>query len=123
MRHRNLAIGMCLPLLMAALAAENRAKAAPPPVLSSADTMEKVFRDEPWTRPAVGTLAVEAARNEMEGIQLVVVPPEQGELRSVTLEVTDLRSDTGGAIAAANVSWRIVGYVETEKPFFRKSGC
>ena len=38
---------------------------ATPPVLSSADTMEKVFRDEPWTRPPASRLAVEAARNEV----------------------------------------------------------
>ncbi len=53
------------------------ARAAEPPVpcmLSSADTMEKVFRDEPWTRPAADKLVIAAAKNEVEGIQLVVAP-------------------------------------------------
>ena len=46
---------------------------AVPPMLSSADTMEKVFRDEPWNRPPVTCLTIEVARNEVEGVQLVVV--------------------------------------------------
>lgn len=38
--------------LLAALAMQEQAAADAPFVLSSADTMEKVFRDEPWTRPS-----------------------------------------------------------------------
>ena len=117
---QNIAVGMWSLILTAAFvqAAEQPAKVGPPFVLGTADTMEKVFRDEPWTRPAAVTLAVEAARNEVEGIQLIVVPPEHGDVRSATVDVTDLVSDTGGSIPAANVTWRLVGYVETEKPAY-----
>jgi len=39
-------------LVFAAFGVLNTMEAlAAPPVLSSADTMEKVLRDEPWTRP------------------------------------------------------------------------
>ena len=40
--------------------------------LGQADTMSKVFRDEPGELAPVETLCIEAARNEVEGIQLIV---------------------------------------------------
>jgi len=102
---------------------QSQARAAPPWVLSSADSMEKVFRDDPWTRPPAERLLIEAARGEVEGVQLVVVPPAGQELRGATVEVSDLRG-TPGAIPAATVTWQVVGYVETEKPAYpvRKVG-
>lgn len=67
---------------------------------------------------------MEAAHNETEGIQLVVVPTGKDDLRSVWLEMTDLVSQSGDSIAKANVTWHVVGYVETEKPAYptRKVG-
>jgi len=87
-------------------------------VLSSADTMQKVFRDEPWTRPRAEKLAVEAARNETEGIQLVVVPAGQGGVQGATVEISDLAGPAESKIAADRVAWNVVGYVETEKPAY-----
>jgi len=111
-------------LLAVLLSAAPAAAAAPQCVLSSADTMEKVFRDEPWNRPAAERLAIEAAKGEVEGIQLVVAAVGKEDLRSVTLEVSDLAGEAGAAIGRANVSWNPVGYVETEKPNYpvRKVG-
>ena len=107
---------------MAVLTYGDRTVAAPP-VLGSADTMEKVFRDEPWNRPPVTRLTVEAARNEVEGIQLVVVADKES-VRSATLEVSDLTGEAGGLISKANVAWNVVGYVDTEQPNYpvRKVG-
>jgi uncharacterized protein (TIGR03790 family) len=85
--------------------------------LGSADTMEKVFRDEPWNRPAVVRLAIEAARNEVEGVQLVVAAGKE-DVCGAMLEVSDLAGDAGSKIPKANVTWNIVGYVETEKPAY-----
>jgi len=106
------------------LSAGPAAAAAPQCVLSNADTMEKVFRDEPWSRPAAEKLAIEAAKGEVEGIQLVVAAAGKEDLRAVALEVSDLAGQSGAAIARANVSWNPVGYVETEKPNYpvRKVG-
>ena len=77
-----------------AMAAETRpaaAQPAPPPcILTVADTMEKVFRDEPSDRPRAERLVIEAARNEVEGIQLVVAPPGKEDLRGRTVEIADL---------------------------------
>ncbi|HUT34860.1 MAG TPA: glycoside hydrolase domain-containing protein [Planctomycetota bacterium] len=86
--------------------------------LGCADTMEKVFRDEPWTRGPAEKLAIEAARNDVEGIQLVVAPTGKDGLRSVTVEVTDLRCGRS-TIPKASVTWNVVGYVKTEKPAYK----
>ena len=101
----------------AVMASGQRGIAATPAALGSADTMEKVFRDEPWNRPPATRLTIEAARNEVEGIQLVVAAGNE-KVRSATLEVTDLIGETGGTIPKSNVAWNIVGYVETEKPAY-----
>ena len=110
---------------MAAEAGPAAAQPAPPPcILTVADTMEKVFRDEPSDRPRAERLVIEAARNEVEGIQLVVAPPGKEDLRGVTVEITDLAGGAGVKIPKANVTWNLVGYVETEKPNYpvRKVG-
>lgn len=110
-------------VVLAATWAGVRPSAAAPPVLSSADTMQKVFRDEPWTGPPVARLTLEAAKNEVEGIQLLVVAGK-GDVRSATLELSDLAGPSGGLIPRSQVTWHIVGYVETEKPAYavRKVG-
>ena len=84
--------------------------------LSSADTMVKVFRDEPWAGRPAKKLSIEAARNEVEGVQLVVVPLRERDIRFATVEVTDLESEQGATISRANVTWHVVGYVKFEKP-------
>ena len=91
--------------------------AAEPPKLSTADTMRKVFRDEPSSRLAADRLTIEAARNEVEGIQLVVAAGKDA-VRAATLEVSDLAGGAGGAIPRSNVTWNVVGYVQTEKPSY-----
>jgi hypothetical protein len=107
---------------LAGAAIGQRGMAASPVVLASADTMEKVFRDEPWNRPPVARLAIEAARNEVEGIQLVVAARQ--EIRSADLEISDLAGEAGGTIARSHVTWNVVGYVKTERPAYpvRKVG-
>ncbi|HPD14634.1 MAG TPA: DUF6067 family protein [Planctomycetota bacterium] len=86
--------------------------------LGSADTMEKVFRDEAWTRGPAEKLTLEAARHEVEGIQLVVAPTSKAGLRSVSIEASDLRCGRS-LIPKANVTWNVVGYVKTEKPAYK----
>ena len=116
------AIRVAAVVFMAVLTYGGRTVAAPP-TLSSADTMEKVFRDEPWNRPPATRLTIEAARNEVEGIQLVVVADKES-VRSATLEVSDLTGEAGGLIPKSNVAWNVVGYVDTEQPNYpvRKVG-
>ena len=85
------------------------AAGSPAFVVSSADTMEKVFRDEPWNRPAASKLSIEAAGNEVEGVQLVVVAPAERDLRSVTVQTHDLTSESGAVLTAAGIAWHVVG--------------
>ena len=89
-------------------------------VLGSADTMHKVFRDRPWAGAPATTLAIEAARNEVEGIQLVVVPTGKSGLRGATLDVSDLTSADGATLSKRNVTWRVVGYVRLGPSMFGK---
>jgi hypothetical protein len=105
---------------LAVLAAGQWAVAATPVVLGSADTMEKVFRDEPWKRPPAARLMIEAARNEVAGVQLVVAAPSE-DIRSAALELSELAGEAGSTIPKANLSWNIVGYVQTEKPAYAVS--
>ncbi len=121
-RPRFITFWLCVFAPFAATAGGQRGIAATP-LLSSADTMEKVFRDEPWNRPPATRLTIEAARNEVEGIQLVVVADKQ-DIRSATLEVGDLAGEAGSTIAKSSMAWNIVGYVETEQPAYpvRKVG-
>jgi hypothetical protein len=83
--------------------------------LGCADTMEKVFRDEPWTRGPAEKLAIEAARGEVEAIQLVILPKRGRDVRIEAVEISDLRCG-GSIIPRANVTCSIVGYVRTQKP-------
>lgn len=94
------------------------ARGASPILLTGADSMEKVFRDEPWSRAPATTLLIEAAKNEVEGVQLVVAPAAKEDLRAATLEVTDLAGENGAAIARSNITWNVVGYVETAQPAY-----
>jgi hypothetical protein len=83
--------------------------------LGCADTMEKVFRDVPWQGRPAEKLAIEAARNEVEGIQLLVIAGKGG-IRSATVEVSDLTAEAGEVIPKSVATWNVVGYVKTEKP-------
>lgn len=86
--------------------------------LGCADTMEKVFRDEPWTRGPAEKLTIEAARGEVEGAQIVILPKRDTDVTIEAIEVSDL-SCGGAVIPKANVTWNLVGYVKTEKPAYK----
>jgi len=128
---------LCVPAMAADARPAAAQPAGPPCILTVADTMEKVFRDEPSNRPRADRLVVEAARNEVEGIQLVVAPAGKEDLRAATLEITPLQRITdkqsprvaargleSAKIPASNVTWNVVGYVQTEEPNYpvRKVG-
>jgi hypothetical protein len=107
------ALRIAVVVFTAALACGGQTVGAPP-VLSRADTMEKIIRDEPWNRPPATRLTVEAVRNEVEGIQLLVMADKECG-RSATLEVSDLTGEAGGLIPKTNVAWTVIGYVDTEQ--------
>ncbi|MBN2133556.1 MAG: hypothetical protein JW741_28910, partial [Sedimentisphaerales bacterium] len=77
-----------------------------------ARSLQKVRRTGPITdAPLTRRVRLDAARDEAESFQLVVMPDGQA-LKGVTVEAKPLTGD-GGAIP---VEWRRVDYVETAKP-------
>ena len=81
--------------------------------------LEKVFRtEEPFKGTIGGTPLVELARNEHEGVQLVLFPL-QGDLEKVRVEATDFTDDEGHVLAAKNIEVSPVGYVRTQKPPYK----
>jgi hypothetical protein len=111
-RLRFVVLGFCISASFAIQARRQQAVAATPAALSRADTMEKVFRDEAWNRPPTAELSLEAARNEVEGVQLVVVAGKE-DVRSATLEVTDLAGEAGSTIPKSNVTWFLYWSLDT----------
>lgn len=76
-------------------------------------SLKKVFRDEPFAVESAPKheLGVSLARNEYEGVQLVVVPLWK-DLRNVRVTVSELSHDESNAvIPAENVAINRVGYV------------
>ena len=69
MSRRMFCLAACLALSGWFAVPGGTVRAAAGVVLGSSDTMEKVFRDEPWRRPSATALFLEAARNEVEGIR------------------------------------------------------
>lgn len=91
-------------------------------------TMKKVFRDEPYLEegavPMMEPLSL--AQNELEGIQVVVVPLWK-DLRRLRVSVGSLQQRGGtGHIPSEDVQLRSVGYVEIGPPeynwFVEKQG-
>ena len=111
------AVAFAAGLLAAGLALEARAEERPACLLAAADTMTKVFREDP-PEQAADALRIEAARDEVEGVQLLVAPVGKQPLRVAGLEVGDLKGPGGRVIPSSSVTWRIVGYVKTEPPAY-----
>ena len=79
-----------------------------------ATSMEKVLpREAPVALSPAKGIEVRLARNEKESFQLAVLPVAR-DLSQVSLRSSDLKSEGGGALSAANVQCDVVGYVETK---------
>ena len=77
--------------------------------------VDKVFRkDRPFKGNLGGTLKVELAANEYEGVQLVL--RSRQPLRGVRVAVSDLVAEGGKTIPSSQVEVLPVGYVNTKKP-------
>jgi len=86
----------------------------------TASSLDRVFQDgKTLVKPMFSDKAeVYLAKNEYESFQ-VVVNNGREELKSVKLEITDcVNENTGTKIDRKNIDWRVVGYVETKKPYY-----
>ncbi len=85
-------------------------------VVGLASSMEKVLpREVPLRVDVRKTASLELARNETEGLQVVVVPLGE-DLAGVRVEVGALVSAEGTRLPADCVDVRVVGYVKTACP-------
>ena len=83
-------------------------------------SLDKIFKDgKTLLKPNFSELAnLSSAKNEYESFQ-VVVKSGQEALKSVQPEISDLiNAETGAKIDKGNLTWRVVGYVPTKKPYY-----
>jgi len=77
----------------------------------------KLRRDGPYRGPVSDAVSIELARNEYEGLQIVVFGAN-GNVKGLKVTASDLKAEGGGVIAAKNVTVNPVGYVNTSPPSY-----
>ncbi len=82
--------------------------------LWSADSAWKISRQRPLPTATAPALYISAASAESEAVQLVLTPRQT--LRNFRASTSDLQSDTGALIAAAQISLLRVDYVPINQP-------
>ncbi|HIE50954.1 MAG TPA: DUF4091 domain-containing protein [Armatimonadetes bacterium] len=78
--------------------------------------LRKYLRQDPFLGTPEGVVRFSAARNEYEAAQLLLFAFDQ-PLQEVRLEFSDLVQG-GRRLSREHLSWRLVGYVPTEKPIY-----
>mgnify|MGYP002769521728 CR=1 FL=1 len=87
--------------------------------LAAAPPTEKLFRDQPFN--GYSDWSMQAAGNERESFQLVVIPGEPLTNVSVSAEALHLADDPEVTIPAEAVEINPVGYVEVSNAFYYES--
>lgn len=86
----------------------------------AASSLDRIFEDGKTLLKPTFTkdVTISLARNEYESFQIVVSSKDR-LLEEVSLKISDLVNDqTETIIARRNISWRVVGYVPTIKPYY-----
>jgi hypothetical protein len=85
----------------------------------SASSLDRIFRDgKTLLKPAFATtVSLSAAANEYESFQIIIHPRKP--LKSVKLELSDLKTTDGIQIAKNNITPYLVGYVPTKEPYYK----
>ncbi|MBF0503848.1 MAG: DUF4091 domain-containing protein [Candidatus Omnitrophica bacterium] len=86
----------------------------------TSSSLDRIFQDgATLLKPAFSSSAtISAARNEYESFQ-IVVQTDKLPVNNTALNVTDLINIKDGTkIDQSNISWRIVGFVPTSKPYY-----
>mgnify|MGYP001275817689 CR=1 FL=1 len=86
-----------------------------------AENTYKIMKDDPAPFKK-GKITIQAARNESEGFQIVLLPGKS--LENISVSVSDFKQKSGNTIEARNVAIRKVEYVNVVKPsgIFHKAG-
>ena len=96
---------------------------APAAAIGLQDGMHKVFGDEPFSGLLQNEILIEAASNERESFQVVVMPVGES-LPGVYLVTGDLVGPEGRRIPRGNLEWHVVRTVDIQDPPFpvRRTG-
>ena len=88
--------------------------------LGVASSLRKIFNDEVAAAQQLpGVAAIAAAGREYEAFQIVITPTTK-DLENVRVELEDLvDGKTGRRLDHGNLTWRLVGYVQTKKPYYQ----
>lgn len=85
-------------------------------LVGTASSMVKIRPRAQFTPAAAKEVSIRLARNEREGVQLLVAPGD-ADLSDVTVTAADLKRDDGTAFPAAQIKCALTGYVNiTNKP-------
>lgn len=77
----------------------------------------KVLKTDPFPGRVEEPIVLEAARGEYEPAQMFVFAPGE-PLEHLRVRVSDLKGPGGAVIPASEVSWRVVEYAVTSKPYY-----
>ncbi len=85
--------------------------------VGNASVFDHVFRDKLFSGKINQPMSLKAAKNEMENLQIVVIPLNEAGVKNATVEMTDMKQENGGAILPAG-QWKIgeVQYIEKPRP-------
>jgi Domain of unknown function (DUF4091)/Family of unknown function (DUF6067) len=86
----------------------------------AASSLDRIFLDgKSLLKPSFSRdVSITAAGNEYESFQIVILSKDK-DLTGVSFEISDLQNlKTGSKISQENITWRVVGYVPTQKPYY-----
>jgi len=86
----------------------------------AASSLDRIFEDgQTLLKPSfTKDVTISLARNEYESFQIVVTSRDR-LLEGVSLKIPDLINEqTGMTLGRQNITWRVVGYVPTIKPYY-----
>src|SRR3989338_10978697 len=86
----------------------------------AASSLDRIFEDgKTLLKPSfTKDAAISLAKNEYESFQIVVTSRDR-LLKGVSLKIPDIINEqTGTTLARQNITWRVVGYVPTIKPYY-----
>ena len=86
----------------------------------AASSLDRIFEDgQTLLKPSfTKDAAISLAKHEYESFQIVVTSKDR-LLEGVSLKIPDLINEqTGATLGRQNITWRVVGYVPTIKPYY-----
>ena len=86
----------------------------------SASSLDRIFLNgKTLLKPSFsGDVSISAAGNEYESFQIIIFPKDN-DLIGVSFEISDLiNAKAGTKIPQENITWRVVGYVPTQRPYY-----